>query len=117
MPIPAKTAKVLEVLKECAKDMRTITYREIAGLCGLAAPGLGVQLGYIRDEVCRARELPGLSVIAVKTDSMLPGDGFLPDELTLPENETEVWWRGMVLQVYAYDWADVALDDEPVQPR
>ena len=116
MPIPARTAEVLEVLKECAADMRTITYGEIAERCGLVAPGVGVPLGYIRDEVCRSRGWPWLSMIAVNAQSMRPGDSFLPDGLTLPEDEIDVWWRGMVLQVYAYDWADVTLDDEPVQP-
>ena len=110
--IPAKTAEVLEVLKQCAQDMRTITYSEIARQCGLAAPGTGYQIGYIRDHVCRAKGRPWLSVIAVgKDNNMRPGGNFLPNDLTLPEDETEVWWRGMVLQVYAYDWSDVTLND------
>ena len=109
--IPAKTAEVLEVLKQCAADMRTITYGEIAERCGLAAPGTGYQIGYIRDQVCRANGRPWLSVIVVSKDSMRPGGNFLPDELALPEDETEIWWRGMVLQVYAYDWSGVTLDD------
>ena len=107
--IPAKTAEVLEVLKQCAKDMRTITYGEIAEQCGLAGPGTGYPLGYIRDQVCRANGHPWLSVIAVNK-SMRPGGNFLPGDLTLPEDEAEIWWRGMVLQVYAYDWSGVTLD-------
>lgn len=109
--IPAKTAEVLEVLKQCAGHMRTITYGEIAEQCGLAAPGVGYQVGYIRDHVCRAHGRPWLSVIVVSTDGMRPSGNFLPDELSLPEDETEVWWRGMVLQVYAYDWSGVTLEE------
>ena len=109
--IPAKTAEVLEVLKQRAADMRTITYGEIAEQCGLAAPGVGYPVGYIRDHVCRAKGRPWLSVIVVSTKDMRPGGNFLPNELSVPEDETEVWWRGMALQVYAYDWSGVTLDD------
>ena len=41
---------------------------------------------------------------------MRPGGNFLPGDLVLPEDEAEIWWRGMVLQVYAYDWSGVTLD-------
>ena len=108
---PAKTAEVLELLKQRADEMRTITYGEIAEQCGLAAPGVGYPVGYIRDQVCRAQGRPWLSVLAVSTRDMRPGGSFLPDEMTIPDDETEVWWRGMVLQVYAYDWSDVTLDE------
>ena len=115
--IPAKTAEVLELLKQRADDMRTITYGEIAEQCGLAASGVGYPLGYIRDEVCRANGRPWLSVIAVSKDRMRPGGNFLPEGVTLPDDETKIWWRGMVLQVYSYDWSNVTLNDEPNQPR
>ena len=110
--IPAKTAEVLEVLKQCAKDMHTITYGEIAEQCGLAAQGTGYPLDHIRDHVCRAKGRPWLSVIAVsKENNMRPSGNFLPNDLALPEDQMEVWWRGMALQVYAYDWSGVTLDD------
>ena len=108
---PAKTAEVLELLKHCAADMRTITYGEIAEQCGLAAPGVGNPVGYIRDEVCRAQGRPWLSVLAVSTKNMRPSGSFLPDAMTVPDDETEVWWRGMVMQVHAYDWSGVTLDE------
>ena len=115
--IPAKTAEVLELLKQSAAHMRTITYGEIAERCGLAALGVNSPLDHIRDKVCRANGRPWLSVIAVNKRCMRPGDDFLPEEVTLPDDETEIWWRGMVLQVYAYDWSNVTLNDEPNQPR
>ena len=57
-PPPAKTELVFDVLKEYARDMRTVTYGELAHATGLASFGLGGQLGYIRDSICRVRGLP-----------------------------------------------------------
>ena len=108
--IPAKTAEVLEVLKQCAQDMRTITYGEIAEQCGLARPGTGRPLGHIRDEVCRAHNRPWLVALAVNGRTRRPSGSFLPEGVDLSDDD-EHWWRGMVTQVYAYDWSGVTLDD------
>ena len=77
--IPAKTAEVFAYLKQCADDMRTVTYGVLAEESGLAPSGIGYQLGYIRDEICRPRGLPWLSAIAVRKDSWRPGECFLPE--------------------------------------
>ena len=115
---PKNTAAILRILKQCAHDMRTITYGDLAKEVGLP-DGRSVRypLRYIRDEICRAHHRPWLSVIAVKKGRMRPGGKFLPEEVTLHDDETAIWWRGMVLQVYAYDWSNVTLNDEPNQPR
>ena len=62
---PAKTDEVFSELVKAAQGMRTVTYGELANSAKLAKPGIGRPLGYIRDEVCRARGLPWLTVIAV----------------------------------------------------
>ena len=100
---PAKTQEVFEFLKKCAKHMRTVTYGEIASEVGIAAVGIGYQLGYIRDVICIGRGLPLLNAIGVRMDTRRPGDAFLPDGVETQVDE-ELIWRGMVLQVFAHNW-------------
>lgn len=107
--MPAKTREVFEYLKLCASQMRTVTYGELADAVDLAKPGTGRPLGFIRDEVCRHRRLPWLNAIAVSERTHRPSTGFLPGEVALGGDD-ERMWRGMVLQVFAYDWSDVELD-------
>lgn len=109
--IPKNTEAVLAVLKQCARDMRTITYGEIAQRCGGTAMGVGYPIGYVRDEICRKYGRPWLSVIAVRADDMRPSGNYLPEDVVIPEELIELWWRGMVAQVYAYDWSDVEIED------
>src|SRR4051812_7104128 len=88
---PAKTDAVFEYLKECARDMRTVTYEDLASKVGLAKPGVGRPLGYIRDRLCRDQELPWLNAIAVKKHSRRPGDAFLPRGLKIADVEERLW--------------------------
>jgi hypothetical protein len=108
--MPAKTTEVFEYLKVCASKMRTVSYGEIAEQpqVKLSPVGLGHQLGYIRDQVCRERGLPWLNAIAVNAGTWRPGDSFLPVGVSVGRDE-ERMWRGMVLQVFVYDWEQVAL--------
>ena len=109
--IPAKTREVFEYLKICAEQMRTVTYKEIAEEVGLAKPGVGRPLGYIRDEICRNRGLPWLSTIVVNSHTDRPGRSFMPEEMSISETDKEYLWRGMVLQVFALFWVDVSFDE------
>lgn len=104
---PAKTDEVFSELVKAARAMRTVTYGELAERARLAKPGIGRPLGYIRDEVCRARGLPWLTVIAVNGKTGRPGDSFLPRGAGMDPDDLEVWWRAMVLQVFATDWRGV----------
>jgi len=110
MTMPAKTKEVFEYLKKCASEMRTVTYGEIAEQpqIKLAPQGVGVPLGYIRDHVCRERGLPWLNAIAVNATTRRPGDSFLPAGVAAGRDE-ERMWRGMVLQVFVYDWDAVTI--------
>lgn len=111
MTAPAKTPEVFDLLKRCASEMRTIAYSEIAEQVGLANVGVGTPLGYIRDHVCRERRLPWLNAIAVNATTRRPSDGFLPIGVTIAADTEERLWRGMVLQVFAFDWSKVRLDE------
>jgi hypothetical protein len=106
MSAPKKTREVFEYLKECAAKMRTAHYGEIAKATGLAASGLAYQLGYIRDRICRKRGIPWLNALAVNKKTWRPGDSYLPPGVAMGRDE-ERMWRGMVLQVFAYDWDSV----------
>ena len=108
---PKNTAEVLDVLKRCARDMRTIAYGDLAQEVGLPdGRSIGRPLGYIRDEICRAHDRPWLIAIAVSGKTMRPSGSFLPEGVDLADND-EHWWRGMVTQVYAYDWSGVTLEE------
>src|SRR5690606_7047322 len=61
MKMPAKTEAVFDYLRLCARQMRTVTYKEVAEATVLAKPGVGRPLGYIRDQICIARGLPWLN--------------------------------------------------------
>ena len=106
---PAKTDEVFSELVKAAREMRTVTYGELAARAKLAKPGIGQPLGYIRDEVCRARGLPWLTVIAVSGTTGLPSAAYLPTgaRIEMDPGDFRVWWRAMVLQVFATDWRGV----------
>ena len=104
---PAGTDAVFSALVEAARNMRTVTYTELGAAAGLPAVAMGARVGYIRDVVCRPRGLPWLSVIAVTKGTGRPGGGFLPDGVNLEGTDIEVWWRAMVLQVFATDWRGI----------
>lgn len=108
MSMPAKTKDVFEYLKKCASEMRTASYGEIGKATNVAPVGIGNQLGYIRDHVCREKGLPWLNAIAVNAETWRPGESFLPVGVAVGRDE-ERMWRGMVLQVFAYEWEHVML--------
>ena len=107
--MPAKTAEVFDYLKWCAKNMCTTTYGDVAEQTGLAPVGVRRPLDYIWEEVVSPRGLPWIFAIVVNADTRRPGDGFLPEDLEISDADYEHFWRGMVLQVFAYNWDDVEL--------
>ena len=112
MAKPKGTDKVYAELVKAAREMRTVPYGSLAEAAGLAKPGIGRPLGYIRDQVCRPRGLPWLTVIAVAADG-LPSEAYLPSDSTmsLQPGDQRIWWRAMVLQVFATPWH--AIECEP----
>ena len=110
---PARTPEVLEFLKRCASDMRTVTYGEVAAHIGLTFPPAIIPcLNHIRDQICRPKGLPWLSAIVVGVENHRPSDRWLPDDVRIQDGEfPELWWRGIVLQVFAADWTGVTLEN------
>jgi len=109
--VPAKTNLVFSTLKRYASEMRTISYETLAHQTELTAAGVGLQLGYIRDW-CRRRGLPWLNMIAVQKHSRFPGENYLPSGVRFKDADDEMrFWRGLVLQVLAYDWIHVNFEE------
>ena len=107
--MPAKTPEVFTYLKQCARDERTAEYGEIGDKVGLPAIGVNVPLNYIRDEICIRRGLPWLPALAVNKETRMPSEGWLPEGTTIANAHLPLFWRGIVLQVYATDWSKVAI--------
>lgn len=112
---PKNSAETYEVLTKCAAYMYTITYEDLAdGGASIrrdkkrpSAVSMNRPLGFIRDKICRPKGLPWLNALAVNKQTHLPGESFIPAGARgRKRNPTDefLWWRGMVLQVYAYPW-------------
>lgn len=116
---PKGTDVVYAELVKAAREMRTVTYEALAAAAKLAKPGVRVPLGYIRDEVCRPRGLPWLTVIAVSKTSGRPGEAYLPDDLAniMDQEDQRMWWRAMVLQVFATPWHEIKCEPPPADPN
>jgi hypothetical protein len=109
MRIPAKSKDVFDYLRKCAYEMRTVTREELAQEVGLPLATIDVHLGVIRDHMCRDWGRPWLSALVVNSTTRRPTDAFLPADMARGRDE-ERMWRGMVLQVFAYDWTNVHVD-------
>lgn len=111
---PRNSQAVFQHLKILAKRMRTESYGEIAKAIGMAesreiAPiAMRYPLGFIRDNICRPRGLPWLNALAVKGETWLPGESFLPEEIA--PTEPYGLWKSMVFAVFAYPWDCVTLE-------
>ena len=112
--MPKYTPEVLAELKRCAYEMTTITYGDLAEQVGAHQRNMNRPLGYIRDEICRRHGLPWLSVLAVNARSRWPGNAWTQDDgvKIRKEEDGKRIWRGMVLQVYAYDWSGVEIESD-----
>jgi hypothetical protein len=111
---PKNSRAVFEHLKTLAKRMRVESYGEIARAIGeeedrkIAAVGLNVPLGFIRDKICRPRGLPWLNALAVNGTTWVPGDSFLPEGVAFGDDNL-VLWRGTVLAVFGYPWESLII--------
>jgi hypothetical protein len=117
---PPGTRQVFEHLTICAYRMHTDNYenicREVAtrtrNAVVIPPVGVGKQLGHIRDQ-CIQHRVPWINALAVgvnrgTANEWRPSDGFLPAS-TSWEPSCEHLWRGMVLQVFGYDWTQIGL--------
>ena len=114
-PSPAQTDSVLRALKDAAEDMRTITHAELTSVAELALPDIGPQLRYIRDRHCIDHGRPWPTMVALDRGQRIqwptfPSVSARRSPARADRSVDEQRWRGIVMQVYAFDWSDVDLD-------
>lgn len=108
--MPKKTKEVFAYVKNCAMRMRTVTYGEIAQALKMGkGQAVRYALRYIRDEICEPRHLPWLNAIVVNSGTWYPGDSFLPGKVCFDDSNKHLLWRGVVLQVFAFNWEPIEL--------
>lgn len=105
---PPHTAAVLAVLKDCARDMRTVNYEDLVAGTDLDVTDVGKPLDYIRASLCLPQERPLLTLLAVNKRTHRPSPASDPNNLVGFLGDR--WWREMVAAVYAHDWSEVELD-------
>jgi hypothetical protein len=112
---PHGTQEIFEYLKVCAKNLYTNNYATICedikqssrGAVSILPRGIGTPLGYIRT-LCIEHHVPWINALAVNKEQWRPSESFLPSNVNWDPSH-ELLWRGMVLQVFAYDWSQIAM--------
>ena len=111
--MPRGTEIVFEQLKVAAAAPRLVSYSELMAAAGLPAVHAGARLDYIHARLSeQSPGLPWLVAIAVSKSSGMPSGGLFRNEgfeLDLKKPSHRVWWRAMVLHVFATDWSGVEL--------
>ena len=111
--MPRGTEIVFEQLKIAAAAPRLVSYSELMAAAGLPAVRAGTRLDYIHARLSeKSPGLPCLVAIAVSKGTGMPSSGLFRNEgfeLDLKKAGHRVWWRAMVLHVFATDWSGVEL--------
>ena len=70
--------RALPHLVGCAHEHQITYYGQVGSEIGLNSQGLSPVLDYIRDDVCKPRGLPHLSIIVVRNDkTLMPPNGVI----------------------------------------
>ena len=99
-------------LVEAAKRRELLTYKQLAAKVGCHHRALSFPLGYIRDDICRARGLPMLTAIVINQGLKRPGGSWLPegtDQLSPPQNRLR--FEAECERVFACQEWDKLLDE------
>lgn len=90
-----------------------MTYSDLAAGAKIHLMNVAPRLHEIHTRLREKRPgLPWLCAIVVKKDTHLPADGLFKDEaftLDLGEPSQKVWWKAMVVAVFATDWSGIEL--------
>ena len=109
--------RALPHLVRCAQLRETITYGELGGRIGIHHRPVRFLLGYIRDEICRQRNLPLLNVIVVNKNTRLPGESFLAGGTSqLTGEEYKQRFEDLRDEVFAYAEWDALLMELGLTP-
>ncbi len=108
---------VLPHLVACARQRMTITYGELARRVNRHHRPLRYALGYVRDEICRPRDLPLISALVVNKETGRPGESFLPEgTLHLTDAEYAARFASLRDQAFAYPHWEVLLQELGLRP-
>jgi hypothetical protein len=112
-----KALLALPILVHRARQRRTITYGELASAINWHHRPLRYALEYIRDDICRPRGLPLITVLVVRQGG-LPGESYLPQGASHPERDADdrAEWETRRDQVFAYPYWDDLLAELGLQP-
>ena len=107
---------ILPHLVQCAQRRETITFGELARRGDWHQRPLRYSLGYVRDTICRPRNLPLINSIVVTQDGT-PGESFLP-EGTAHLSRMEHWTEAQRLQEQVFDYShwDALLEELELSP-
>jgi len=107
---------ILPHLVACAQQRVTIPYGELAHRVNRHHRPLGYALGYVRDEICRPRDLPLISAIVVNKDTGRPGESFLPEgTFHLTDAEYRKRFECLRDQAFEYSHWDALLQELGLQ--
>jgi hypothetical protein len=96
--------QALPYLVQAAKRHELITYKQLAAKIGRQHRALSYPLGYIRDEVCRARGLPMLTAIVIDQGMARPGDSWLPKDTDhLSDRQNQAKFEAECARVFAWN--------------
>ena len=100
---------ILPHLVRAAQRRETPTYGQLGHLIDRHHRTIPSVLGHIRDDICRANDLPMITAIVVNGDTGLPGESFLPGGTEgLTEVEYERAFEAHRDKVFAYrGWDDL----------
>jgi hypothetical protein len=90
-----RAAQIWSVLALAASNRQVLTYDIVSKLTGVPRQGLGRLLEPIQS-YCLLHKLPPLTILVVRSESGLPGSGFVAAE-DIPRTQ---------LRVFSFDWLE-----------
>jgi hypothetical protein len=96
-------------LVNCAKEGKTITYKEIGDKINCYHRSFYQALYYIRDEFCIKNGHPIISGLVVKVDTQLPGKGWHPNANKWTKQENRKKFEDEKKRIFSYKQWDELL--------
>jgi hypothetical protein len=115
--------EALPILVRSARQRKILSYQELTDKLGKHPHIAAHILRCIRDEICIPRGLPYISAIVGHKNTLIPGDGFLPEGTAhLTPEEKKQKYEELRDEVFAFKgWEDVLVDlglaQAPVTPE
>jgi hypothetical protein len=115
--IEETSLKLLPYLIYYAQQRELKTYGELAKVISRHHRILNHCLGYIRDEICRPKNIPLLNAIVVNASTGMPGESFLPEgAANLTPDEYQKEFEKHRDKVFLYEGWDKLLAELGLEP-